>query len=205
LTHSLDRIPLPIGGPVELLRLGERQPFATATVRGVDGPSVILDGGRLSGLADRLTLRRWDEHDEAWEVSACVESSDASSVRLAVVGEWRLAVLRRAARVDIERAPVELVTLGGDGRVVRRVRVTCLDLSTTGCRVAGTGDRPSDGDIVQVAASGSALTVCVDARIVHVVPKAFGGWQAGVEFLPHTAADRSALVAWRDSATHAAR
>jgi hypothetical protein len=82
--------------------------------------------------------------------------------------------------------------------------VTCLDLSTTGCRVAGTGEPPSDGDILQVTASGSELAVCVDARIVHVVSKAFGGWQAGVEFLPHTAADRSALVAWRDSATHAA-
>jgi hypothetical protein len=195
---------LPIGGQVELLRPDDRQPFATATVGGVDGALIVLEGGRLSGLAGRLTIRWWDEDDEAWEASARVESSDPSGARLAVVSDWRLAVLRRAARVEIERSPIDLVTIGGDGREVRRLRVTCLDLSTTGCRVAGTGEPPSDGDIVQVAASGSGSPVSVDARIVHVVPKAFGGWQAGVEFLPHTAADRSALVAWRDSATHAA-
>jgi hypothetical protein len=204
LNPSLERIPLPIGGSIELLRLGERQPFATATVRKVDGPLVVLDGGRLPGPGDRVTLRWWDEDDEAWEASASVQSSDASSARLAVASDWRLAVMRRAARVGIERSPIDLVTIGGDGREVRRLRVTCLDLSTTGCRVAGTGGPPSDGDIVQVTTSGSALTVSVDARIVHVVAKAFGGWQAGVEFLPHTAADRAALVAWRDSATHAA-
>jgi PilZ domain len=203
LTPSRDRIPLPIGGHVELLRLGEREPFATATVGGVDGQLVVLEGGRLSGLADRVTLRWWDD-DEAWEASASVESTNPSGARLEVLSDWRVAVLRRAARVEIERSPVDLVTLGGDGREVRRLRVTCLDLSTTGCRVAGTGEPPSDGDILQVTASGSELAVCVDARIVHVVSKAFGGWQAGVEFLPHTAADRSALVAWRDSARHAA-
>ena len=204
MTPSHDRILLPIGGQVELLRLGEREPFATATVGGADGALVVLEGGRLSGLADRLTLRWWDDDDEAWEAAASVESSDPSGARLAVVSDWERAMLRRAARVNIERSPVDLVTIGGDGREVRRLRVTCLDLSTTGCRVAGTGGPPSDGDIVQVAASGSDTPVCVDARIVHVVPKAFGGWQAGVEFLPHTAADRAALVAWRDSATHAA-
>jgi hypothetical protein len=182
LTKSLDGISLPLGDLVELLRLGERQPFATATVRGVDGPSVVLDGVRLSDLADRITLRWWDEDDAAWEVSARVESSDPSSPRLVltVVGDWRLAVLRRAARLDIEPSPIELVTLGGDGRVIRRVRVTCLDLSTTGCRVAGTGRPPGDGDVLQVSATVSGRTLCVDARIVHVVSKAFGGWQAGV-------------------------
>ena len=41
--------------------------------------------------------------------------------------------------------------------------------------------------------------ICVDARVVRCAPVAFGGWQAGLEFLPRTAAERDALIAWRDS------
>ena len=184
------------------MRIGERMPLATADVCGVNGVGLVLGGCRVKIEAELLTLRWWDDGDAAWEARASVEQFDSTSGRLTltVIEGWRPAVLRRAARVESDRVPVELLTLGGDGRVIRRVQVLCLDLSTIGCRVAGTGPEPARGDLVQVAGGTSALTVCVDARVVRCESVAFGGWHAGLEFLPHTAADRASLVAWRDSA-----
>jgi hypothetical protein len=199
---SLDPPSPPIGSAVELMRIGERQPIAQADVWGANGLSLVLCECRVAIEDDLLTLRWWDDSDVAWEARASVEQWDASNGRLTLilVERWEPAVLRRAARVDSGRVPVELLTLGGDGRVIRRQRVLCLDLSAMGCRVAGTGPELVRGDLVQVAGGTSALTVCVDARVVRCAPVAFGGWQAGLEFLPHTADDRASLVAWRDSA-----
>jgi hypothetical protein len=199
---SLDPQTPPIGSAIELMRIGERQPIAQADVCGVDGLSLVLCQCRVAIEEDLLTLRWWDDSDVAWEARAAVERWDATSGRLTLVmGEsWRPAVLRRAARVESGRVPVELLTLGGDGRVIRRLRVLCLDLSAMGCRVAGTGPELASGDLVQVAGGTSALTVCVDARVVRCASVAFGGWHAGLEFLPHTDDDRASLVAWRDSA-----
>jgi hypothetical protein len=192
----------PVGSAVELMRIGERNPIAKADVCGVDGLSLVLGGCRVAIEAELLTLRWWDDSDVAWEARASVEQLDPTGCRLtlAIVGGWQPAVLRRAARIDSGRLPVELLTLGGDGRVIRRVQVLCLDLSTIGCRVAGTGPEVARGDLVQVAGGTSALRVCVDARVVRCASVAFGGWHAGLEFLPHTTADRDSLVAWRDSA-----
>lgn len=192
----------PVGDTVELMHAGGREPLAEACVRGASGSVLVLSGGGETLDSDGVTVRWWDDRDEAWEVAAWRERFDAPSgeTTLRLLGEWRPAVLRRAARVLLGRAPAELVTLGGDGRVVRRVQVLCLDLSTTGCRVTGTGSAPSDGDVVQVAASTPDVRVLVDARVVHVARVAFGGWQAGIEFLPHTAAERVDLATWRDSA-----
>jgi hypothetical protein len=199
---SLDPQTPPIGSAVELMRIGERQPIAQADVCGVNGLSLVLCQCRVAIDTDLLTLRWWDDSDVAWEARASVERWDATSGRLTLVmGEsWRPAVLRRAARVESDRVPVELLTLGGDGRVIRRLRVLCLDLSAMGCRVAGTGPELARGDLVQVAGGTSALTVCVDARVVRCASVAFGGWHAGLEFLPHTDDDRASLLAWRDSA-----
>jgi hypothetical protein len=192
----------PIGSAIELMRTGERQPIAQADVCSVNGLSLVLCQCRVAIEEGLLTLRWWDDSDVAWEARAAVERWDATSGRLTLVmGEsWRPAVLRRAARVESDRVPVELLTLGGDGRVIRRLRVLCLDLSAMGCRVAGTGPELASGDLVQVAGGTSALTVCVDARVVRCASVAFGGWHAGLEFLPHTDDDRASLVAWRDSA-----
>jgi hypothetical protein len=52
---------------------------------------------------------------------------------------------------------------------------------------------------MQVGVITPKLTACVDARVVRVSAAAFGGWHAGLEFLPPTAVDRATLVAWRDS------
>jgi hypothetical protein len=199
---ALDPHSPPIGSAVELMRIGERQPIAQADVCGVNGLSLVLCECRVAIEEDVLTLRWWDDSDVAWEARASVERWDATSGRLRLVmGEsWRPAVLRRTARVESGRVHIELLTLGGDGRVIRRVPVLCLDLSAMGCRVAGTGPELARGDLVQVAGGTSALTVRVDARVVRCASVAFGGWHAGLEFLPHTAADRALLVAWRDSA-----
>jgi hypothetical protein len=193
----------PLGAVIELMRPRERQPFARAIIGSANGPLLVLDGCRVPIQAENLTLRWWDENDAAWEVVASVERLDASTGQLTakVVEPWRPAVLRRAARVPVDRAPVDLITHGGDGRVVRRTRVVCLDLSTSGCGVAGSGPPPSDGDVVRVSADTPTLAVCVDARIIHVATVAFGGWQAGLEFRPHTTDEVANLVAWRDLST----
>jgi hypothetical protein len=78
--------------------------------------------------------------------------------------------------------------------------VLCLDLSATGCRVAGTGSAPVERDVLQVAADTSEVRVLVDARVVWASNASFGGWHAGIEFLPHDAGERARLIAWRDSA-----
>jgi hypothetical protein len=202
---SVDPQSPPVGSAIELMRVGERTPIAKADVCGVDGLSLVLGGCRLAIEAGLLTLRWWDESDVAWEARASVERFDSARGRLTLVmvEGWRPAVLRRAARVESGRVPVELLTLGGDGRVIRRVQVLCLDLSTMGCRVAGTGLELARGDLVQVAGGTSALRVCVDARVVRSASVAFGGWHAGLEFLPHTAADRASLLEWRDSVADA--
>jgi hypothetical protein len=202
---SLEPQSPPIGSAVELMRIGEREPMAQADVCDVSGLSLVLCQCRVAIEEDLLTLRWWDDSDVAWEARAAVERWDATSGRLTLVmGEsWRPAVLRRAARVESGRVPVELLTLGGDGRVIRRLRVLCLDLSAMGCRVAGTGPELAGGDLVQVAGGTSALTVRVDARVVRCTSVAFGGWHAGLEFLPHTDDDRASLAAWRDSAADA--
>jgi PilZ domain len=191
-----------VGSLIELMRAGERQQLGTAMVRAVDGPLLVLGSNRLPDLAGSLTLRWWDDDDEAWEVTASLERSDPSGgeLTLRIVDAWKPAVLRRAARVEIDRAPVDLITIGGDGREVRRVTVSCLDLSTTGCRVAGAGSQPSRGDVFVVTAATRDVVVRIDAQVVHVAPISFGGWQVGLEFLPHTANERALLVAWRDSA-----
>jgi hypothetical protein len=203
---SVDPQSPPVGSAVELMRIGERTPMATADVSDASGLRLVLGGCRIAIEAELLTLRWWDDSDAAWEARASVEESDSTSGRLtvAIVDGWRPAVLREAARVQSGRMPIELLTLGGDGRVIRRVWVLCLDLSPLGCRVAGTGSELARGDLVQVAAGTSALAICVDARVVRCVPVAFGGWNAGLEFLPRTAADRASLVAWRDSVADAA-
>jgi hypothetical protein len=199
---SLEPQSPPVGSAVELMRVGERKPIAQAEVCGVNGRSLVLCRCRVAIEADLLTLRWWDDSDVAWEARASVEQLDSTSghLTLAMVESWRPAVLRRAVRIESGRVPVELLTLGGDGRVIRRLRVLCLDLSAMGCRVAGTGPELACGDLVQVAGGTSSMTVCVDARVVRCASVAFGGWHAGLEFLPHTAADRASLVAWRDSA-----
>ena len=189
------------------MRAGERTPIATANVSEADGPRLVLDGCRIPVDAEQLTLRWWDDNDVAWEARASVEAFEETSGRLtvAIVGGWGPAVLRQAARVDTGRTPVELLTLGGDGRVIRSVRALCLDLSPLGCRVAGTGPELTAGDDLQVAAATAAADICVDARVVRCAPVAFGGWQAGLEFLPRTAAERDALIAWRDSVVDSGR
>ncbi len=189
------------------MRAGERTPIATATVSDANGSSLVLDGCRVALDAEQLTLRWWDDDDVAWEARASVEAFEAASGRLtvAVVGGWGPAVLRQAARVDSGRTPVELLTLGGDGRVIRRARALCLDLSALGCRVAGTGPELTRGDDLQVAVGTSVVDICVDARVVRCAPVAFGGWQAGLEFLPRTTAERDALIAWRDSVAATSR
>jgi PilZ domain len=194
-----------VGSLIELMRVGERQQLGTAMVRAVDGPLLVLGSNRLPDLAGSLTLRWWDDNDEAWEVVASLERSDPSGgeLTLRIVDAWQPAVLRRAARVEIDRAPVDLITIGGDGREVRRVRVTCLDLSTTGCRVTGSGPQPARGDVYHLAAETPTFAVRIDAQVVHVAPGSFGGWHAGIEFLPHSADERAMLVAWRDSASSA--
>jgi hypothetical protein len=208
---SVDPQTPPVGSAAELMRAGERTPIATAIVSEASGPRLVLDGCRIALDAEQLTLRWWDDDDVAWEARASVEAFEATSGRLtvSVVGGWDSAVLRQAARVDSGRIPVELRTLGGDGRVIRRVRAICLDLSPLGCRVAGTGPDLTRGDDLQVAVAtsllDSLLEICVDARVVRCAPVAFGGWQAGLEFLPRTAADRDALIAWRDSVAAASR
>ena len=135
------------------MRAGERTPIATANVSEADGPRLVLDGCRIPVDAEQLTLRWWDDNDVAWEARASVEAFEETSGRLtvAIVGGWGPAVLRQAARVDTGRTPVELLTLGGDGRVIRSVRALCLDLSPLGCRVAGTGPELTAGDDLQVA------------------------------------------------------
>jgi hypothetical protein len=187
------------------MRAGERTPIAMATVSDASGPRLVLDGCRITLDAEQLTLRWWDDDDVAWEARASVEAFEAASGRLTVtvVGGWAPAVLRQAARVDSGRTPVELLTLGGDGRVIRSVRALCLDLSPLGCRVAGTGPELTRGDDLQVAVA--TLAICVDARVVRCAPVAFGGWQAGLEFLPRTAAERDSLIGWRDSLVNASR
>lgn len=182
--------------------IGERTPLGTADVCGVHGLGLALGGCRVMVEAELLTIRWWDDGDAAWEARVSVDQFDSTSGSLTVtmLEDWRPAVLRRAARIESDRMPVELLTLGGDGRVIRRQRVLCLDLSAMGCRVAGTGATLASGDLVQVAGGTSALSVCVDARIVRCEPVAFGGWHAGLEFLPHTPAERASLVTWRDSA-----
>jgi hypothetical protein len=174
------------------------------SVGGAAGSRLILDGCRFPLDDEHLTLRWWDDSDVAWEVVSAVERRDPPNGQLTVdiVDSWRPAVMRRAARVSIQRAPVELVTHGGDGRVVRRIQVSCHDVSATGCGVAGLGPKPSEGDIVQVGVTTPTLTARVDARVVRVSTAAFGGWHAGLEFLPHTASDHASLIAWRDSSAH---
>jgi hypothetical protein len=199
---SLDPVSPTPGSLIEILRVGDRQQIGTAMVRAVGEPLLVLDGRRFPSGVDDLTLRWWDDDDNAWEVRASVERWDQAGdeVTLRILDDWRLSVLRAAARVEIDRAPVDLITIGGDGREVRRQRVTCLDLSTTGCRVGGSGAQPARGDVFLVAAETAMVAVRIDAHVVHVVPVAFGGWQAGLEFLPHTPDERGMLVAWRDSA-----
>jgi hypothetical protein len=204
---SVDPQTPPVGSAAELMRAGERTPIATAIVSDASGPRLVLDGCRVAPDAEQLTLRWWDDDDVAWEARASVEAFEATSGRLtvSVVGGWDPAVLRQAARVDSGRTPVELLTLGGDGRVIRSVRALCLDLSPLGCRVAGTGAELTRGDDLQVAVVTSAFEICVDARVVRCAPVAFGGWQAGLGFLPRTAAERDLLIAWRDSLAAASR
>jgi hypothetical protein len=190
------------GSLIEIMRVGERQQIGTAMVRAVGEPLLVLDGRRFPSGVDDLTLRWWDDDDNAWEVRASVERWDQAGeeVTLRILEGWQPSVLRRAARLEIDRAPVDLITIGGDGREVRRQRVICLDLSTTGCRVGGSGAQPARGDVFLVAAETTMVAVRIDAHVVHIVPVAFGGWQAGLEFLPHTPDERAMLVAWRDSA-----
>ena len=203
LLSSLDPASPTAGSLIEIMRVGERQQIGTAMVRAIGEPLLVLDGRRFPDGVDDLTLRWWDDDDNAWEARASVERRDPAGdeVAVRVLEAWRASILRRAARVEIDRAPVDLVTIGGDGREVRRQRVNCLDLSTTGCRVGGSGAQPARGDLFLVTAETVSLTVRVDAHVVHVVPAAFGGWQGGLEFLPHTPDERAMLVAWRDSAT----
>jgi hypothetical protein len=200
---SLDPASPTAGSLIEIMRAGERQQIGTAMVRAIGEPLLVLDGRRFPSGAVDLTLRWWDDDDNAWEARASVERWDPAGDEVAVrlLGGWQPSILRRAVRVEIDRAPVDLITIGGDGREVRRQRVTCLDLSTTGCRVGGSGAQPARGDLFLVAAETDTLAVRVDAHVVHVVPAAFGGWQGGLEFLPHTPDERAMLVAWRDDAT----
>ena len=199
---SVDPASPTAGSLIELMRVGEREQIGTAMVRAVGEPLLVLDGRRFPSGVDALTLRWWDDDDNAWEAGAAVERWDPAGdeVTLRLLEDWRPSILRRAARLEIDRAPVDLITIGGDGREVRRQRVTCMDLSTTGCRVGGSGAPPSRGDVFLVAAETPLLAVRIDAHVVHIVPGAFGGWLAGLEFLPHTPDERAMLVAWRDSA-----
>ena len=203
LLSSLDPASPTAGSLIEIMRVGERQQIGTAMVRAIGEPLLVLDGRRFPGGVDDLTLRWWDDDDNAWEARASVERRDLAGdeVSVRILEGWRASILRRAARIEIDRAPVDLITIGGDGREVRRQRVNCLDLSTTGCRVGGSGAQPARGDLFLVTAETDALTVRIDAHVVHVVPAAFGGWLGGLEFLPHTPDERAMLVAWRDSAT----
>jgi hypothetical protein len=193
----------PAGSVVELMCTGRRTPIALSRVYCTDGPTLVVDWAAVADNAERFTLRWWDANDEAWETSATVAHVEASStqLRLKPAEPWRRAVLRRAERVDTDRVPIRFIMLGTDGHVVRRLHVSCLDLSALGCRVAGVGTPPCGADPIQVEADGAGIVACVDARVVHAAPHAFGGWLAGVEFLPQDAADRAALIAWRDSIT----
>ena len=191
----------PIGSMLELLRAGERHPIAAATITRGGELQLVLAVDRVPADVDGCSLRWWDDDDAAWEVSASIGSWDPATSELTVelIDGWRPAVLRRAARITIDRAPIELVESDGEGRVARRTRAICLDLSTTGCRVAGAGSIPEVGALVSVVAA----PVRVDARVVQVVTAAFGGWHAGLEFLPRSSEERADLVAWRDRATRA--
>jgi hypothetical protein len=185
------------------MRVGGRQQIGTAVLRTIVEPLLVLDGRRFPREADDCTLRWWDDDDNAWEAVASVERRDPAADEVTLrVERWHPSILRSAARVETDRAPVELITVGGDGREVRRHRVNCLDLSTTGCRVAGSGAQPARGDHFLVTAETSAVAVQIDAHVIDIVPAAFGGWQAGLEFLPHTADERAMLLAWRDSAAY---
>jgi hypothetical protein len=195
-----------VGSEVELMRSGARTPIATADVSAANGSSLVLSGCHVASEPEGFTLRWWDEGDVAWEASASVEELDPTSgvATVTIVGGWEPAVLRQAARIQSGRIPVDLLTLGGDGRVVRRVRAICLDVSSLGCRVAGTGPELMQGDDLQVAVGTGGLEICVDARVVRCAAVAFGGWQAGLEFLPRTDAERATLIAFRDSVADAA-
>jgi hypothetical protein len=191
------------GSLIEIMPRGERQQIGTAVVRASGEPLLVVDGRRFPAQVGDLTLRWWDEDDNAWEARASVEhwAPAGDEVALRILEAWQPSVLRSAARVELDRAPIDLITIGGDGREVRRQRVNCLDLSTTGCRVGGSGAQPARGDLFLVAAETSLRDVRIDAQVVHIVAAAFGGWQAGLAFLPHTPDERAMLLAWRDDAT----
>ncbi|MEO9174371.1 MAG: PilZ domain-containing protein [Gaiellales bacterium] len=194
----------PVGSVVELIRVGEREPFGNAQVAEVSLPNLVLSGCRAAIETRSIVIRWWDDLDDAWEARASVGAFDAARARLETVidEDWHAAILRRAVRVDARRQPLDLLTIGGDGRIVRRTRVLCLDMSTLGCRVTGTGPMFAAGDTVQVTGF-AASSAAVDARLVRCDNSRFGGWLAGLEFLPHTPDDRALLVAWRDQATGA--
>lgn len=193
----------PADGVVELIRIGEREPFATAHIDEIDGPWVALRGCRAAISGQRVEVRWWDESDTAWIGRGFVDRSDPASETLSVALEtpWRMVLLRRAARIGASHEVVELLTFGGDGRVIRRTRALCLDLSPLGCRISGAGQPPLAEEVVHLA-NPRARAAVIDARVVRCDATAFGGWDAGLEFLPRTAADREALMAWRDLAAN---
>jgi hypothetical protein len=190
----------PAGTVIELMRTGQRAPIARSTVSRAERATLVLDSPPLFD-SERLTLRWWDANDEAWETVAIVSHVEAppTTLTLEATEPWRRAALRRAERVDTDRVPIRFVVLGTDGHVLRRLRVNCLDLSALGCRIAGAGTPPSGADPIQLEADRIGIVACVDARVVHTAPHPFGGWLAGIEFLPQDAADRAALIAWRDT------
>jgi hypothetical protein len=190
----------PAGSVIELMRTGQRTPIATASVSRTAGATLVVDAPPAFDV-EGLTLRWWDANDEAWETFATVGHVESSPTELLLdaAEPWRRAVLRRAERVETDRVPIELIMLGTDGHVTRRLRVSCLDLSALGCRIAGAGRPPSGADPLQVEADRPGIVACIDARVVHATPHAFGGWLAGIEFLPQDTADRAALIAWRDT------
>jgi hypothetical protein len=187
--------PLVPGSRIELIRPGSREPFATAELVTERDGHLRLEDCRPTVADGAITLRYWDERDDAWVADAAVTSS-AGHVTATLLGRWTPAVLRRSARILAGRTIVDLLTLGGDGAVIRRVRGYCLDISSTGCRIAGTGGPPEVGDLILI--TSSALPQALDARIVRSIVAAFGSWEAGVAFLPHDASDIAAIVSWRD-------
>jgi hypothetical protein len=183
------------GSEIELIRPGGREAFATTLVVEALGDRLRLEAPGIRPDDGPLTLRFWDDEYDAWDAETSVSSSSDHLVAT-LLGGWQPAVLRRSARTPTRRVDVDLLTLGGDGAVIRRVRTYCVDVSSNGCRVAGTGSPPHAGDVIQISSAG--LSGRLDARIVRCGVAAFGSWEAGIEFLSHDTSESAAILRWRD-------
>ncbi len=193
--------------PVASLRVGDDVDLADAeglllryalvAENAVSRMSLLL-AEPLDDLTEGIFQLCWtDPEGTVWHADCLgFVGDDPLALDLELSDGWYHGEGRWAPRFAAERRPLRAMLAGQPGTC----ELHALDVSSTGCCVAGAGEPLAVGaELEMVVTAGSyTLPTRLHAVVVRVYLAAFGRFELGLRFTPVSVAEQRLVLRWRD-------